>query len=196
MSMEHKAFLFDTKKYHENIEVILDTCCYQNNTEAAEIYINQHLCELSSPYTGDKLDNDWKETLFSGDIQEYADYLLTSCYDVNHNIGLDYAWDGLNEIIQKMHFMDESEICVLGKTVMFHGIIINPGAMGMGIISQTEVGKIRKKLLQNGGQLNTMSVPADLLYKMDMNELIQAYEDLCDIYTRAEQERKGILFTF
>lgn len=52
MSMEHKAFLFDTKKYHRDIEPVLRECIRTQSSDAAEAYITAHLPELTSPYTG------------------------------------------------------------------------------------------------------------------------------------------------
>ena len=56
--MEHKAFLFDTAKYHAEIEKIIEKCCKSKAVSLAERYINEHLEQFSSPYTYEPLEQD------------------------------------------------------------------------------------------------------------------------------------------
>ncbi|MCM1126195.1 MAG: hypothetical protein NC429_06945 [Lachnospiraceae bacterium] len=196
MSMEHKAYLFDSIRYHSDIEKILDKCCKEKSTIEAEMYIDKHWKELYSPYTGEPLDEEWKKELTSGNLQEYFDILLTACYEWENDIGLGYAWDGVNETLKQINFINNIEKCVLGETLVFHGITIDPGAMGLGIIDEKEVKFIKEKLIQNKEKIESADLPEDLLYEMEKEEIDDAYDDLCGIYTQADKEKKGIMFTF
>lgn len=196
MSMEHKAYLFDMAVYHKYIEKILDKCCKEKDILEAEMYIDEHWNELYSPYTGENLNAEWKSILMTSSMQEYFDILLTACYDFETDIGLGYAWDGVNETLKQLNFMNNIEKCVIGRRIMFHGITIDPGAMGLGIIDVEEAKLIKEKLIKNKVKLESVELPQNLLYKMNKEEIGDAYDDLCKIYIQADAKRKGIMFTF
>ncbi|WP_288308390.1 hypothetical protein [uncultured Muribaculum sp.] len=96
--MDHKAFVFDTNKFHAEIEPVMRDSI--KNTKAAHRYICEHLDELQSPYTGDTLDEDWEEEFGDLTLQVYFDILLTACYDVEDDRGLGEMWDAVNEVIK------------------------------------------------------------------------------------------------
>lgn len=196
MSMEHKAYLFDMVMYHIYIEKILDKCCKEKDIVEAERYIDDHWNELYSPYAGENLNAEWKSKLITGSMQEYFDILLTACYDFETDIGLGYAWDSVNETLKQLNFMNNIEECVIGRRIMFHGITIDPGAMGLGIIDVEEVKIIKEKLIKNKVNLESVELPQNLLYEMGKEEINEAYDDLCGIYIQAAEEKKGIMFTF
>lgn len=196
MSMEHKAFLFDTAKYHIEIEKVLELCCQCGDSSLAKQYIDEHLEMFSSPYTWEPLEQDWEQELENGNMQEYFDFLLTACYDGEDDIGLSYSWDAVNEIIKLLDFMDGAEKCVLGTKIGFHEIVVDPGQMGLGIIDATEISKLKEKLIENKAKLENMPLSEDLMYGLTQDEICDAYDELCNIYKEAEKEGKGILFTF
>ena len=77
MSMEHKAFLFDIKKFEDEIFVVLEHIIYDGINYAKE-YISNHYNQLKSPYTGDLLSNTWQEELDSiGLIRRILHYTMT-----------------------------------------------------------------------------------------------------------------------
>ena len=194
--MEHKAFLFDTAKYHAEIEKIIEKCCESGDSSLAEQYINEHLEQCSSPYTGEPLEQGWEQESETGDIQEYFDFLLTACYDCGDDMGLSYAWDAVNEVIKQLDFMEDAEKCVLGTAVSFHGTAVDPGRMGLGLVDAAEVGWLKEKLSENRGRLETASLSEDQMYDMEQDEIFDAYGELCGIYEQAEKQGKGVLFTF
>ena len=100
MSMEHKAFVFDTEKFHAEIEPVMKDSI--KNAEVAHRYICEHLDELQSPYMGDELGEDWEEEFGELTLQTYFDILLTTCYDVEDNRGLGEMWDAVNEVIKSL----------------------------------------------------------------------------------------------
>ncbi len=57
--MDHKAFVFDTNKFHAEIEPVMKDSI--TNAEVAHQYICDHLDEFQSPYTGDTLEEGWEE---------------------------------------------------------------------------------------------------------------------------------------
>ena len=56
MSMGHRAFLFDTNKYHAEIEKIIEACCSSGEISLIKQYIDRHIEEFSSPYTLEPLE--------------------------------------------------------------------------------------------------------------------------------------------
>lgn len=196
MSMEHKAFLFDTKYYHEHLEDIIKKCCKTGNLDTIKTYIDKNYQHMFNPYTGDELDSDWESEMSSQSMQELFEFVLTCCYEPDKNIGLEYAWDGVMEAIKELGIMKDAEKCVLGKPLIYSGITIDPGLMGLGIVEHTEVSRIKDKLLKNQEKLENAQLSEDILYELEQGELVDAYDDLCMIYKRAEKEGKGILFTF
>lgn len=196
MSMEHKAFIFNTMLYHKQIEPVIEECCKTKDNSIIKKYIDGNYSQICNPYTGDLLEDDWESELESNSMQELFDFVLGSCYEPDNDIGLGYAWDGVLEAIKAMHIMEESDVCVLGKPLIYADIQLNPGLMGLGIVEFAEVAPIKEILLKNQEKLENMELPEDVLYELNRDELMDAYDDLCSIYKRAEKEGKGILFTF
>ena len=73
MSMEHRAFLFDTERFYAEIEPVMRGSI--KTTEVARKYIYEHLDELQSPYTGDVLGEDWENEFSELNLQVYFDIL-------------------------------------------------------------------------------------------------------------------------
>ena len=86
--MEHRAFLFDTERYHAGLEDFILEAGRWGNTAVLEQYIDAHWDQLQSPYTADPLTENWRDELESGDVQELADFILTLCYDPEADLGL------------------------------------------------------------------------------------------------------------
>lgn len=101
MSMQHKAFLFDTDVYYEQIEPVIESCCKTGNSGAVRDYINNNLEQIYNPYTAENLEVDWQNELESGSMQELFDFILTICYELDDDIGLEYSWDGVLEAIKE-----------------------------------------------------------------------------------------------
>lgn len=196
MSMEHKAFLFDTKLYHEQIESIIQECCKTKDCSSVKKYIDEHYAQLFCPYTGESLEDDWEEEMSSGSMQELFDFLLTACYEPDKDLGLEYAWDGVLEAIKELDFLQDAQECVLGNPLVYFQVKVDPGLMGLGIVEYTRISLIKEQLIKHQEQLEEVELSKDVLYELDEEELIDAYDDLCNIYKRAEKEGKGILFTF
>lgn len=193
MSMEHKAFVFDTKKFHAEIEPVMRDSI--RNTEVAHKYICGHLEELQSPYTGDTLKEGWEKEFGGLTLQVYFDILLTACYDVEDDCGLSEMWDAVNEVIKSLDVFEEGEVPVLGRKVEIDDVTVDPGMEGLGIVESAEVAGILATLQENRDEAESAE-PEDLLYEAEPDEWMEAYDDLCSLYEEALQQEKGLLFTF
>lgn len=191
--MEHKAFVFDTEKFHAEIEPVMKDSI--KNTEVAHQYICNHLDELQSPYTGDELDESWEEEFGELTLQVYFDILLTACYDVEDDRGLGEMWDAVNEVIKELNVFEEGELPVTGWEVEIDDVIVDPGMEGLGIIDCDEVAEILQILKENRDEAANAE-PEDLLYETEPEEWMEAYDDLCSLYEEALRQKKGLLLTF
>ena len=191
--MEHKAFVFDTEKFHAEIEPVMKDSI--KNTEVAHQYICNHLDELQSPYTGDALDENWEEEFDELTLQVYFDILLTACYDVEDDRGLGEMWDAVNEVIKELDVFEEGELPVTGWTVEMDAVIVDPGMECMAIIDCDEVEEILEPLKENRDEAENAE-PEDLLYEAEPEEWMEAYDDLCNLYEEALRQKKGLLLTF
>ncbi len=191
--MDHKAFVFDTKKFHAEIEPVMKDSV--KNTEVAHQYICDHLDELQSPYTGDELDESWEEEFGEFTLQVYFDILLTACYDVEDDRGLGEMWDAVNEVIKELDVFEEGELPVTGWEVQIDEVVVDPGMQGLGMIDCDEVAEILKILKENRDEAANAE-PEDLLYETEPEEWMEAYDDLCSLYEEALSQKKGVLLTF
>ncbi len=193
--MDHKAFVFDTKKFHAEIEPVMKDSI--KNTEVAHRYISEHLDELQSPYTGNTLEEGWEEEFGELTLQVYFDILLTACYDVEDDCGLCDMWDAVNEVIKSLHVFEEGELPVLGWTVEIEDVVIDLGMEGLGIIECDEVEEILNILEENRDEAENAEIETeDLLYEAEPEEWMEAYDNLCNLYKKALRQNKGLLLTF
>jgi len=193
--MEHKAFLFDSDKFYAEIKPVMEDCV--DNTEVAHRYINEHLDELQSPYSGEPLENGWEEEFDELTLQVYFDILLTACYDVDDDCGLCEMWDAVNEVIKTLGVFEVSSVPVTGWDIEVNGVTVDPGMEGMGLIDRDEVEAILDKLKENRDDAeNAEPDPEEMLYEADSDEWMEAYDNLCSIYEDALSQKKGVLFTF
>ncbi|MCM1071923.1 MAG: hypothetical protein NC210_06645 [[Clostridium] fimetarium] len=195
MSMEHKAFLFDTDKFYAEIKPVMDESV--ENIEAAREYINEHLDEFQSPYSGEPLEEDWEEEFDELTLQVYFDILLTACYDVDDDRGLVDMWDAVNEVIKSLDIFDDGSVPVTGRSFEANGVTVDPGMEGTGLIDRDEVEGILNVLTNNREAAEDAEPdPEEMLYEADPEEWMEAYDDLLALYEYALSQRKGLLFTF
>lgn len=193
MSMEHKAFVFDTETFHAEIEPVMRDSV--KNPDVARRYICEHHDRLQSPYTGEMLEEDWEEEFDEPTLQVYFDILLTACYDAEEDLGLGELWDAVNEVVEGLDLFEEPQIAVLGREVVVEGVRVDPGMMGLGLVESQEVSDIRNKLLASREEAENME-PEDSLCDAEPDEWMEAYDELCGIYEEAMRQGKGVLFTF
>lgn len=191
--MEHKAFIFDTEKFHSEIEPVMKDSV--KDIDVARRYICDHLDDLQSPYTGAGLGKDWESEFGDLTLQVCFDILLTACYDVDDDRGLGYMWDAVNEVIKELDVFEEGELPVTGWEVMVDDVVVDPGMEGLGIIDSDEVEEILEILKENRDEAENAE-PEDLTYEAEPEEWMEAYDDLCALYEDALGQGKGLLLTF
>lgn len=191
--MDHKAFVFDTRKFHAEIEPVMKDSI--KDTDVAHQYIYNHLAELQSPYTADELDEDWEDEFGELTLQVYFDILLTACYNVEEDCGLGEMWDAVNEVIKDLAVFEDVGLPVTGREVEIDDVIVDPGMEGLGIIDCDEVADILDILNENRDEA-AMAEPEDLLDDFGPDEWMEAYDDLCCLYEEALRQKKGLLLTF
>ena len=170
MSMEHKAFVFDTERFHAEIEPVMRDSI--GDIEVAHRYICDHLDELQSPYTGDALDEDWEEEFGELTLQVCFDIMLTACYEVDDDMGLCDMWDAVNEVIGELDILDEPQIAVLGREVKIGDILVDPGMMGLGLVEDDEASEILNILSENRDKAESVE-PEELLYDAEPDEWME-----------------------
>ena len=191
--MEHKAFVFDTEKFHTEIEPVMKDSI--QDTEVAHQYICDHLDEFQSPYTGDELSENWENEFGELTLQVYFDILLTACYNAADDRGLGDMWDAVNEVIKELDVFEEGELPVTGWEVEIDDVIVDPGMEGLGIIEHTEVEEILQALEGNRDEAADIE-PEDLMSEVEPEEIMEAYDNLCSLYEEALRQKKGLLLTF
>lgn len=194
MSMLHKAYVFDTQKFHAEIEPVMKDSI--RNIDVARRYICDHLDELQSPYTGATLEEGWEAEFGELTLQVCFDILLTACYDVDDDCGLGEMWDAVNEVIKGLDVFEEGELPVTGWEVDIDDFVVDPGMEGLGIIDCDEVAEILEVLEENRDAAASAEHPDDLLYDAEPEEWMESYDDLCNLYREALHQNKGLLLTF
>lgn len=184
--MEHRAFLFDTERYHAEIESLILEAGRWGNTAVLEQYIDAHLEGLKSPYTADPLREDWRSELESGDAQELADFILTLCYDPEADLGLGEDWETLCGAMEELDLSGGTEYYFVGGEIRSGNFVLDPSGMGLGIIEPDNVELIYDEL--DGA--------APELEENDDELLSELYRSLMEIYETARIHSKGLLLTF
>lgn len=195
MSMEHKAFLFDTKGFNrELVPLILDSGS-KGDPELLKKYIKRNLFYLSSPDPAEKkIRKNWED----GDIQMLADLALTAFYSVEEDQGLLHSWNALLEAFKNLPLQFAPEYYILGKPLKNEAFTLDPGEMGMGFVEEKDIIGICRELagLKKGLIDNGLPVSEDLLYEISLEELTKAYGELFELYQMAGRMRSGLMFRF
>lgn len=126
MSMSHKAFAFDWRRFESDELYTLITRALESNQVACLVaYIEKHLPELKDPYEGVPLDQTWQELLDNRDVHEYSDFALTRFYDPAADLGVAEEW------IEIDRSLTEAERGVfLGFPIHAAKTAFDPGRMG------------------------------------------------------------------
>lgn len=196
MSMEHKAFLFDSIKFDLEIKKVLENCWDDTTVNHAVGYIDKNYQKLKSPYTGETLDVDWQREIVEKNIQNYLEFILTTCYDPGEDIGLQYSWDALIDVLQQINVDKNVKSWILGNELIINGKKFDPGKMGFGILDKKEVKEIWQSIIQAKSKLIGIELKEEYLYEMTYEDIKIAYDDLCDIYKIAVEKDLGFIMTF
>lgn len=184
--MEHHAYLFDTQTYHREIEELLLTAGAFGNTDVLEKYIDENASQLKSPDTADPLDENWRDALANGDIQELAGIILTRCYDPDGDIGLGEDWEILCGAMEELDLSGGTEYYFAGEEIRSGSFVLDPSGMGLGIIEPENIELIYDELDSFVSQMEAN----------DDDLLTELYRSLMEIYEAAHVRSRGLLLTF
>lgn len=201
MSIVHKAYLFEYSAFEAEFASLLYTSLEQNKVELLEQFIQQHCVELTDLDTWEPLGEDWQDhSEADQDIQWYADIALTKYYDLAMgNLGLSYSWDALGAYLESLpQILTEADTLICGRLFGPPGHRLDPGKMGTGLLSPTEVLQLNRLFKT----FNRLPIPepeaaiyAECLYVPEsVEEVRNALEQLQRLYTQASEEHKGLLF--
>lgn len=198
MSMEHKAFLFDTDKFNSKLAELLSSCHSKDDIQLIRSFINENIDDIKSPYDGEDLEIDWEDELENKDIQEYADFAITYCYNPDDEDGLSCCWQGILECLKKVKLKFPAEYYILGNSVKLGDELLDPGQQGLGIIAAqdiyemwTEIAACKEKVINEYDRLAENDI-----YESTKDEIADSYDDLCRLFYDAHQQGMGLLMTF
>jgi hypothetical protein len=148
--MEHKAFAFDWAGFARGLRPTLIGALEADDPAPLEEFIDRHRAELTDPYAGEPLDDDWRDLLEAGDVQELGDFALTRYYRPTADRGLGDEWMELSDELPA-----PAARALLGTPVGANGARFDPGRMGAYFQTPARVkrslaalGKVRRRELQ------------------------------------------------
>lgn len=198
MSMEHKAYIFDTNSFKKELSEIIINCGNMKNLEALNTFIRDNISRVKSPYTGELLDNEWEKELETGEIQELADFALTCYYSPEEDMGISYAWDELLTSLSTLPLKFNSNYYVLGRTLQTEKFILDPGGMGLGFVYAEDIPIMYNELINLSQVFKKMSLDIvnSVTYDVTFSELMDSYKELIALYKQAMEINYGLLMTF
>lgn len=126
--MEHKAFLFDFEKFSGELLPILEHAVATGDCEQLRDFILTNRVELSDPYEGEPLGDEWEAMIETRDPHQYGDFALTKYYSPTEDIGLGFTWREAQERLGGV--LQQGESPILGIPLISDGNIFDPGKMG------------------------------------------------------------------
>lgn len=128
MSMDHKAFVFDTAGFEQHLRPLLETALASGNLSGLHTFILENFASLTDPNEGTPLMDDWDAVLGSTDAQQLGDVALTRFYDPLQNLGLGPHWAALHDLLALR--WPELAPAVLGSVIGPPENLFDPGKMG------------------------------------------------------------------
>ena len=122
--MEHKAYAFNWPEYEAQLRPHLHAALAKNDPTPLATWIGTNLAELTDPYEGGQLEEDWEGQLSSRDVDEYGDFALTKFYNLLEDWGLG---DGWIDIVDRYPEVREA---TLGSPETSGSRTFDPGKMG------------------------------------------------------------------
>src|SRR4051794_23851626 len=97
MSMEHKAFVFDWTAFALELLTPIVQALSEDDIRPLKAFVEAHRTELTDPYEGEPLPEEWRSLLETGDTQELADFALTRYYRPTDDHGIGSAWSEISD---------------------------------------------------------------------------------------------------
>lgn len=200
MSMSHKAFVFDTFGFHKKLSNIILDCATMDNNNLLELFIDENFNFLTSPYSYDFLDSDWRQDLETADIQELSDFAMTFFYEIEDERGCEYTWNAILETLKGFALLLKPEYYILGNALKTKNFALDPGKLGLGFIDAVHISTMHTELISLRDEIwNSYDQNVDkskLLYEPSYTEFMEGYENLISIYEQAQKRGHGLLMTF
>ena len=201
MSMIHEAYLFDSALFERELVDVIAAAVRRDDLQPIYEFIDRHIENCTSPYSGEELDECWREELEEQDIQELCDFALTRYYDAEDDIGLGYSWDALLNALKFLDLKFNAEYYVWGQEFSVDDFVLDPGGMGMGFVEAEDVADMLLDLTRNKAafseKIKDNNIECEeLLYELSLEELEEAYDELINLFEIAKSERQGLLFVF
>lgn len=194
MTMEHKAYLFDTELFNQELRPIILATGKNNDTILLRNYIAKNIGKVRTVYSGELLENNWENELEIGNVQELADFSLTCFYNPEDVLGLSYSWDVLLEALKTL---TTKYYYILGRPLELDTFRLDPGGMGMGFVQMNDILLILEDLINIKDTLIEVGeVPTEVLYQCTLQEFVEACDELIELYTEAQESKRGLLITF
>lgn len=108
--MSHKAFVFDYDAFIKELADILKNALATKKSYELIIFIENNLSHLKHPDEGRTLDFYWNEIIEIGDVDEYADIAITKYYNPDDDIGINYDWMLLDDLLLQALNVDISPL--------------------------------------------------------------------------------------
>ena len=197
MTMEHKAYLFDTELFNQELRPIILAAGKNNDSILLRNYIAKNIGKVRSVYSGELLENNWENELEIGNVQELADFSLTCFYNPEDVLGLSYSWDVLLEALKILSTKFDADYYILGRPLELDTFRLDPGGMGMGFVQMNDILLILEDLINIKDTLIEVGeVPTEVLYQCTLQEFVEACDELIELYTEAQESKRGLLITF
>lgn len=170
MAMSHKAYAFDWQGFEFDLLPLLGEALATDDPGELAAFIDTHRDLLTDPYEGKPLPADWRASLESRDVHEYADYALTRFYDPANDCGLHEDWVEISDRLPA-----NAADALLGFSVGPPNRMFDPGRYG--------------SYFQNPAQVQESLAT---LRRLDLPELAEFIE----LLERCTAEGRGVYTTF
>lgn len=198
MSMDHKAFLFDTVSFNKELANSILDAGTTHNVESLHKFIHDNIGRTYSIYTGEPITSEWENELQNGDVQELADYALTCFYSPEEDIGLSCYWDALLNGLGLLPLKHQVEYYIIGRPLTSGDFVLDPGFMGLGFVYFEDIPHMYNELVSLKKQF--IHVMPRLAKEFDdeitMEDLSESYNELIQIYECAKAKKSGLMMTF
>lgn len=123
--MEHKGYAFDWYAFERELYPTLMKALETGDLQEIIGFIERNRTQLTDPYEGYSLDEDWQSTLENRDVHEYGDYALTKYYTAGEPAGVGDAWMDLSDQLP-----EKISQAFLGEAIGPKHNLFDPGRMG------------------------------------------------------------------
>ncbi|UBF30181.1 hypothetical protein K9N68_39270 (plasmid) [Kovacikia minuta CCNUW1] len=179
MSMIHKAYVFAYDEFTKELSEILEASLTTNNCEDLIGFIKRNITLLKNPNDWIPLTDAWEASVEPKDAHQYGNVALTKFYNPLEDIGLEYSWMDVDDLLQEELFWRKS--IILGHPVGSKNNYFDPGKLGSYFQSPERV-------------LENLDVLKDLLQtKPDLRTSLNQVEVMLQEPARLE---KGLYVTF